>query len=128
MALIIILVSAIQFIWGLCLILGLDIVYISALDSYTVHFPILLGWTGIIASILAYSRVVWDTPGHNIWFLIPQQILLLHSSISIIEAAILGHYPDGTIKDGVFIINDQLPLVLITIKYTYLIITQPSTK
>jgi len=127
MGLIILLVSALQFVWGLCLVLGLDIVYISALDGFTKNFPYFFGWIGIFAAVLAYSRVIYDTPSYNVWFLIPQQILLLHSSISIVESAIRGHYPDGTIKPGVFIITDQLSLIFIALKYTYLLITNPST-
>lgn len=50
---------------------------------------------------------------------IPQQILLLLTSFSGIFSAIKGSYVDGVIRSGVFILTDQLPIILLSLVYGF---------
>jgi hypothetical protein len=122
-------VSVLQAIWGVLLLLNQDIGYITALavniQKLNLSEPV-LGIIMIIAAALAFSRTIWNTPHWNILWFIPQQLLLVSSAIGALESAWHGYYPDGTLKHGMFIFADQLPIILLAVKYSYLITRKPA--
>jgi hypothetical protein len=123
-------VCMLQAIWGMLLLLNYDIAEITALAVNIQKIGIeqhVLGLVMILASILAFTRTFWGTksPNWNVLFFIPQQLLLVSSAVGALESAWLGYYPDGTIKPGMFIFADQLPMILLAMKYTVLITRKP---
>jgi hypothetical protein len=124
----IIMVSTMYFIWGLLLLLGVnidDITPIATVLRLEAYPPNLLtvipkGSIMVTTSILAYTRTIWRGKWDFIW-LIPQQIFLLLGALGAVSASFNWHYPDGTFKPGVFIFADQLPMVLLACIYTFVI-------
>lgn len=53
---------------------------------------------------------------------IPQQLFLLVTMSSAIDAIVLQHYSDGVIRPWTFILQDQLPSIVLTIGYFFAIL------
>lgn len=54
--------------------------------------------------------------------LIPQQALLFMSAGAGIYAAFIGRYADGVPRGTVFIISDQLPIIILSLLYTVVVL------
>jgi hypothetical protein len=50
--------------------------------------------------------------------LIPQQLMLLISGGGAIAAVARHHYADGVMRNGTFILTDQLPIILLSVLYS----------
>lgn len=63
-------------------------------------------------------------PSSNRWrfiLFIPQQFFLLLTTGSVINFVLVQHYADGVIRSWQFILQDQLPVILLTIGYAFAI-------
>ena len=60
-----------------------------------------------------------------------QQMFLIAGAVSAVHSAVVGHYPDGTVKPWLFIAVDQSPAVLIAAAHTWqiagLFLSRPPT-
>lgn len=54
------------------------------------------GWPGLLLSL-------------------PQNAILALGAASGIASALVGHYPDGVIRPGLFILVDQMPMILVAV-------------
>lgn len=81
--------------------------------------PIILASAGIIALIpIVIKLPVW----FNRLLLFPQQFMLFLAAYSILSAAVIGMYPDGTTSptiDFSFIFSDQCAIVYLMIIHFY---------
>lgn len=59
------------------------------------------------------------------YWAIPQQLVLLMSTLTAVHAVLLGQYPDGTIRPSMFILADQLPAILVTVLHTAALMSPP---
>lgn len=53
---------------------------------------------------------------------IPQQIFLIMTTSSVIDSIVMQHYADGVMRPWAFILQDQLPTVVLTIGYFFAIL------
>jgi hypothetical protein len=123
-------VCALHTLWGLLLLAGIDVGDITALASVIRGTDINNKFFGVyllVTAGLAFSQTLTPSTGklRYLWFF-PQHLLLIRSALSAFEGAYFGQYPDGTIKPGIFILADQLPIVFIMLMYTYLVTLRPA--
>lgn len=114
-------VILIHLIWGISLILYREEIRTTSLSPfYNYLSPLGIGILFVIIALLASYAVFEDEkyPKISHMLLIPQQLLVLMSGVVAIQLSIQGHYADGVIRPSMFIFNDQLPFILLTIFYT----------
>lgn len=105
--------------WGIALLVDVSAANITALNGISK----ILGTSGLgILSLLvavsaAVSTLLTDRP-LGLVLVLPQQMLLVLSASSALEAIISGHFPDGVFRPAAFIFCDQLPAILIVILHT----------
>ena len=82
---------------------------------------------GSMFLLVATSAMVglWSRPGkvRQLLFL-PQQVFLLTAAIGSGTAAANGKYLDGTVRPSVFILADQLPIMLLALAYVVSVLTE----
>lgn len=54
----------------------------------------------------------------SLCYFLPQQALLVCTSLGSVHLACAGHYADGVIRSWAFILADQLPNILVMVFYT----------
>lgn len=111
-------VTTLHLIWGILLLLDNSPFSTNPIGFFEIFLSqtataVLFLFAGILA-ILAYKIKI---SLNSFILLVPQQILLLLTSFSGIRSALKGHYIDGVIRPGIFIITDQLPIILLSFVY-----------
>ena len=72
---------------------------------------------GALCPLPLYARWRWSRVTISCW-LLPQQILMLLSAISCVQAILLQQYADGVVRPFAFLLTDQLPMVLFAVIHT----------
>lgn len=121
------LVSSLYTIWGVGLVSGLPIELITPINANITDImgdPFTLGCIMLVSALLAQGGHLFKGELDFMW-LLPQQVLLSSSAFSAILSSSQGHYPDGTIKPPVFILADQLPMVILALVHFAIIMRKP---
>jgi hypothetical protein len=114
---VVLLASIMHLTWGLLVLIEPTIQSITGISGIKIGNPVLSGCVLIFAGAIAPLGIYTNTFFSSL-LLIPQQILLIVSSVSAIESMILGIYPDGYVPEispNLFIIADQSPIVWLAI-------------
>jgi hypothetical protein len=128
--LLIIYATTYHLVWGLLLLTYGESIHFTAatviaqlLTNYRMQAVVLIS-VGLIAlggtPIIPSSHVLL-----RLACLIPQQIVLLLSAISVMQAVVVGHFGDGVVRSWQFIFLDQMQTLLIAILYTVAVL-EPS--
>lgn len=73
----------------------------------------------LTAAVTAVAGLMQPAPGmRSLGLLLPQQMLLLLTAFSALDAVIGSAYSDGVIRSRAFIGADQLPIVIIVVMHT----------
>ena len=115
-------ISAMHLIWGIGLVISDTLPLVTGLN----HIFLLTNDAGISALLLMAVAVVAIfglavTPQRSMYrlvVLVPQQIFLVLSMTSVMQAVVSGMYPDGVVRPHMFILMDQTPMILLVIGYT----------
>lgn len=111
--------SIIHLVWGALLLINKAPFMTNAIGFFSLFFDhvpaAILFITVAILALISYRA---KHKGLEFILLMPQQIVLLFSTISGIFSAINGHYIDGVVRPGLFIFADQFPIILLGIMYT----------
>ena len=114
---------ALHFLWGL-IVLCYGTLYLTTPQAY-IHMLLTSTFsTGVVyitVSLLAlYAEYAWYKQYFviSLLFLCPQQLLMLLSGSSSINAALKGEYANGVVLPHMFILSDQLPIVIAAIVHT----------
>ena len=75
----------------------------------------------IAARCAVYGLMITSSAKQFLLF-IPQQIFLLMTTGSAIDLIIMQHYADGVLRSWQFILQDQLPTIVLTIGYFFAIL------
>lgn len=74
---------------------------------------------GVVLTLFAISL---PNKSYRFLFLIPQVIFLFMTTGSAVDFIVMQHYADGVIRPWPFILQDQLPTIILTIGYFFAII------
>lgn len=98
---------------------------LASLHDFFNHFnvgPRQLALILILSSVSSSVAIWFDRAKLAPLLLLPQQILLIIAATGCFSAAWLGEYADGVPRAHVFILSDQLPMILIAVFYSIAII------
>lgn len=84
--------------------------------------PSLGAWLMITASAFAAFGLTQQSRTKRFLLFFPQQIFLIMTSGSALDFIVLQHYADGVDRAWQFILQDQLPTIILTIAYFYAIL------
>jgi len=117
--------------WGILVLASGDALGatpVALLDLLVPGTRWLLGVLYLFVAALALVGL-WSAPGkvRQLMFL-PQQIFLLTAAIGSGTAVANGKYLDGTMRAPIFILSDQLPLMLLAIAYVVAVLTENGDK
>jgi uncharacterized membrane protein len=112
----------VHIIWGIVIIFNPDPIRTTTLNDLYSYIPnsYLLAATLIGFSLLT----LWGIHGSvnlgrkRVFFLIPQQLLILASALTAFNAITSGQFADGVVRPNLFIFVDQLPALVIAVLYT----------
>lgn len=122
------LTSALYIIWGVELILGLPVALITPIYSNISDFglsELTMGVIGVLSGLSALLSFAFRRGHLGFLWLMPQQCLLASSAFNAISSAGLGQYPDGTIKPPIFILSDQLPMIVLALLHAAILVRWP---
>ena len=113
--------------WGVLVLASADALGatpVALLDLLVPGTRWLLGAMYLLVAALAMIGL-WSQPGkvRQMMFL-PQQIFLLTAAIGSGSAVARGAYLDGTVRAPLFILSDQLPLMLLAAAYVVAVLTE----
>lgn len=74
----------------------------------------LAGFCLLLAAAMALGGMVYK----QAWPLVPQQMLFLAATVTVLTAVVSQSYPDGTERSWAFILGDQLLLLLVALAHT----------
>lgn len=101
-------VSILHFTYAVGYLIDHEVAHITALHIAYVIFGSLLWLVMIMVGVIALLPTIVKPPTYLTHFCLwPQCAMLFLMVLSAFEAAYLGSYPDGTIKQNVFILIDQ---------------------
>ncbi len=101
-------VSGIHLTYAVGSLLNADVFHITALHYSYILFGATLPLWLVAVAVAALAPMVQTFPAKFVHlFLWPQQFFLFLMSLSAIAAGLAGAYPDGTVKNAVFILVDQ---------------------
>jgi len=108
----------IHIIWGILLLIDSTPFYTNPIG----FFDLFLNQTQTAVIFLMSAIVALVSPKikhilYRFICLLPQQILLLLTAFSGIVSSLTGQYIDGTVRSGLFIFADQLPIMLLGLFY-----------
>jgi hypothetical protein len=108
--------------WGVSFLLA-GVPRTTALAWAASNPPSLMAAIYLAAGLAAaYSLFRWSPGRLSVALLIPQQFLLLLSAGSALEAVAVGAYADGVSRSRVFILDDQIPVLLLAAGHTLAIV------
>lgn len=107
--------------WGILLLLSaaplgatpLALMYQIIAQRFALALALLL-----VSSLAVVGLASRPSPRRLLWF-IPQQLTLMISGIGGLGAAMRGSYADGVLRPTLFILSDQLPIILLALLYTF---------
>ena len=111
---------ALHLVWGV-----LFLVSGEALGSTPAAALLRLTGSPILAGVLCLAGAaiaIYGERRRDWWALLPQQALLVLSAVGSLEAVIGGHYADGVPRPVVFILSDQLPMILGALFHTLVLV------
>jgi hypothetical protein len=82
--------------------------------------PLLAGVAMLIAAALAAAAHIYRPLGS--WAFLPQQLLLIVAAVGALVAVVMGNYADGVVRPTLFILTDQLLVMLLPIFHAVAII------
>lgn len=115
---------ALHGVWAVGLLIDPSAHYATAvhalmlLTKHTMVAALILLVVASSASLgIGWRRNVWVFPAHTVRaiLILPQQCLLIMSSIGALSAMLASSFVDGVIRPLWFIVVDQVPVILITI-------------
>jgi len=113
--------------WGVLVLSSVDALGatpVALLDLLMPGARIALGLMYLMVAAVALIGL-WSRPGkvRQLMFL-PQQVFLLTAAIGSASAVANGKYLDGTVRAPIFILSDQLPLMLLALAYVVAVLTE----
>lgn len=108
-------VICLHWLWGALLLSSPAPLNITAINSLT-HFGFISSsYVGVLFLVVAFlAAISRATPkAVSIFFILPQQLVLLVSAVGAVTAMISGTFADGVVRSVPFLIADQAPAVLI---------------
>jgi len=113
--------------WGILVLFSPDALGatpVALLDLLVPGDRIALGVMFLLVAAIALVGL-WSKPGkvRQLMFL-PQQVFLLTAAIGCASAIARGQYLDGTPRPPLFILADQLPIILLAIAYVVSVLTE----
>lgn len=76
----------------------------------------------LIAVLLAFYGLTIAIPLRRFLLFIPQQLFLLMTTGSAVDYIAMQHYADGIMRSWQFILQDQLPTIILTLVYFFAIV------
>lgn len=107
--------------WGVLLLIDPTAFNVTAINVFSsiglnLYFTsALFLLIGSLASFAVYWNIYYIP--HSICWVLPQQTILSISAVGALQAMILSRFADGVIRSRVFIIADQMPIILIAVLY-----------
>lgn len=115
-------IAAIHFVWGLILLFAGSQYTASLSGLIDLDIPVaLLGIIMMAVAILAEIGVTVRPGSSTLVLLLPQQIVMLISSIAVIQLIVDQKFADGVARSWQFILADQLWIIVLTIAHTIII-------
>lgn len=109
--------------WAAILIFDSSALHVNAIDAlyrYISSLPLLIAviiCAATMATVGLFTKIPWV-----LFFLIPQQALLMMSAAGAVESIYLGQFADGVLRPRAFIAADQFYSVLAACGHTIAII------
>lgn len=114
-------------IWGVLIMLSADALGATPVALIDLLIPGPRWLLGIVYLIVAALSVggLWSQPGklRQLMFL-PQQVFLLTAAIGSGSAVARGMYLDGTVRPPIFILSDQLPIMMLAAAYVVAVLNE----
>lgn len=115
--------TAMHYVWAIILLTDPRVIHVTALTPAANFNPRLVGLLLLFIAhfgvwALTQPRLSWKT----LFALLPQQMVLLMSSIAAVFFAVAGHYGDGVARPHGFIMADQALIVLMTMMHTVVLV------
>jgi hypothetical protein len=110
--------------WGVLLLFGaspLMSLPLSVMAAWPVPAAAAAMFVVSGAALLALLRER-EMGGVGVWLCLPQQFLLTTCAIRALTAVSQGQYADGTVRDPLFILADQGPVILTALFHTFALV------
>ena len=122
--LLIILVVVLHLNWGLTLFVFNLPYHTTGLSALIVLFgnSFFAGAFILAACVLAVVGLYKEDNHNTVFFMLPQQFILLVTSGAVLHAVVVSAFPDGVVRPRLFIWNDQLHLILLSWFHTVAIL------
>ena len=107
--------------WGVCVLVTPQTAGVTAIYHVSLVFMGNTWATGAAllgVGALAVAGLAVKSKSATIWFLLPQQFVLVLSAVGAIVASIGGHFADGVPRPHAFIFADQTPALLAAVLHT----------
>lgn len=121
---IILLVTVMDFITALLIIANNHSLLVARLGIFYKLFP--YPYVGALFMFTAVFMTLYGlrvtSSAKRFFFFMPQQIFLIMTTGSAIDFVIMQHYADGVIRPWQFILQDQLPSIVLAIGYYFAIL------
>ncbi|HSE46532.1 MAG TPA: hypothetical protein VLA89_14505 [Gemmatimonadales bacterium] len=115
--------STLHSVWALMIFTAQETLHTTPMWGLTllIDQPRVLAATLIACAALAVVGGSFSREVKGLVMMLPQQMLLLASVMGILKAVAAGAYADGIVRSSLFILADQVPLLLIAPLYIFAI-------
>lgn len=117
-------VTLMDFVTALIILINPTPLVVARLGIFYQLFP--QSYIGALFMLIAVLAALYGlTLSHSLnrfLLFLPQQFFLLLTTGSAIDFIFMQHYADGVIRSWQFILQDQLPTIILTISYVFAIV------
>ncbi len=89
-----------------------------ALLSHITGSPYILSAVFLLSGVTTTIGAFWPRRLVGLAMMMPQQTVLVVAAWGAVQAVMTCAYPDGTARYWLFILTDQLPIILLPVTYT----------